>query len=38
LRWWKWWRNFRRPLVTGNPAGLRSRISPPAAVPVEMLH
>jgi glycosyltransferase involved in cell wall biosynthesis len=38
LRWWKWWRNFRRLMVTGDPAGSRSRTSPPAAVPVEMLH
>jgi glycosyltransferase involved in cell wall biosynthesis len=38
LRWWKWWRNFRRPTVTGNPAGSVIQPSPPAAVPMEMLH
>jgi hypothetical protein len=38
LRWWKWWRNFRRLTATGDPAGSSIRISPPAAVPAEMLH
>ncbi|HLX96580.1 MAG TPA: glycosyltransferase family 2 protein [Verrucomicrobiae bacterium] len=38
LRWWKWWRNFRRPPVTGDPAGSRIQTTPSAAVPMEMLH
>jgi glycosyltransferase involved in cell wall biosynthesis len=37
LRWWKWWRNFRRP-TTGEPAGSGLQTSPPAAIPMEMLH
>jgi glycosyltransferase involved in cell wall biosynthesis len=37
LRWWKWWRNFRR-LTTGEPAGSCIPTSPPAAIPMEMLH
>ena len=37
LRWWKWWRNFRR-LTTGEPAGSSIQTSPSAAIPMEMLH
>ena len=38
LRWWKWWRNFCRLTTTGDPADSGIRTSPPAAVPMEMLH
>jgi glycosyltransferase involved in cell wall biosynthesis len=38
LRWWKWWRNFCRLTTMGDPAGSRIQTSPPAAVPMEMLH
>ena len=37
LRWWKWWRNYCRLTITGDPAGSGLQTSPPAAVPMEML-